>query len=327
MNYATEVNQKFKNGSDYPLRPADMKNVVLRLETTNICNHACAFCPNHKLVRKRKFIERNLAKRVISEAYEMGVRRGGFFIMGEPLLCEDTLEYYRYAKEMGYEFLFLTTNGSLATEEKIREIFASGVSSLKFSINGGNAETYKLTHGRDDYEKAMAALRYAHEYRDKNNINCRILSSYIVTKENVSEIKQHYQNIKDYVDDFAFFGMATFASTVLNETEELKTDFDTENVSEVEFSNTCPCSLIVNSINVTCEGYLSLCVTDPTNLAAVEDLHYMKLKDAWYSERMIEIRRMHREGKIEGTLCDNCVNRKNNEVRPFNEVLYQESLA
>ena len=36
----SEVNDKFKVGGGYPLNPSDMDNVVLRLETTNICNHA-----------------------------------------------------------------------------------------------------------------------------------------------------------------------------------------------------------------------------------------------------------------------------------------------
>ena len=326
MGYATEVNDKFKVGGGYPLYPSDMDNVVLRLETTNICNHACRFCPNRKLVRKRRFLEKDLGMRVIKEAADMGIKRGGFFIMGEPLLNDETLDYYAYARDLGFNVLFLTTNGSLATKDKIKQIFDSGVTSLKFSINAGRPESYKKIHGKDDYDKAMSALRYAYKYRNDHNIPCRILSSYIVTKDNVSEIKQHYQNIKDYVDDFAFFGMATFASSVLEDTEDIKTEFDSGDVEHVDFQNTCPCSLIVNSINVTCEGFLHLCVTDPMNLAAIEDLHVMSLKDAWYSDRMVAIRKMHADGKLEGTVCNNCIYRKTDVVKPFNEKLYKASL-
>lgn len=300
--------------------------MVLRLETTNICNHSCMFCPNRKLVRKRRFLERDLGMRVIKEAADMGIKKGGFFIMGEPLLNDETLDYYKYARDLGFDVLFLTTNGSLATEEEIKRIFDSGVTSLKFSINAGSPESYKLIHGKDDYEKAMSALRFAYDYRNKHDIKCRILSSFIVTKDNVDEIQMHYRNIKDYVDDFAFFGMATFASSVLDDTEEIKTEFDSENVEHVDFQNTCPCSLIVNSINVTCEGFLHLCVTDPMNLAAIEDLHEMSLKDAWYSDRMIAIRKMHAEGQLEGIVCSNCVYRKTDPVKPFNEKLYKASL-
>jgi hypothetical protein len=85
--------------------------------------------------------------------------------------------------------------------------------------------------------------------------------------------------------------------------------------------------MLVNSINVTCEGYLHLCVSDPMNIGAIHDLHNMNLKDAWYSEEMVNIRRMHKEGRIQGTVCDNCINRKNEPVRPFNKALYEASLA
>ena len=326
MSYASEVNYKFVKTEDDYLYPKDMNNVTLRLEPTNVCNHACLFCPNHKLLRRRSVIDKDLAKRVIKEAYDLGVRRAAFFIMGEPLLCKDTLEYYRYATSLGYTFLFLTTNGSLATKEKIEEIFASGIDSLKFSINGGSQETYKKIHGKDDYNKAMEALRYAREYRDKHNIDCRILSSYIVTRLNVHEIKQHYENIKNYVDDFAFFGMATYASEVLEETEGLKTDFDSNGAEHVEFSTSSPCALLQNTICVTSEGYLVCCVTENYNMAALEDLHIMSLKDAWYGERMLSVRKMHLLNNIDKTVCGNCVYRRQDKVEPYNRALYEASL-
>ena len=211
--------------------------------------------------------------------------------------------------------------------KKRKKIFDSGIKSLKFSINGGSSVTYERIHGKRDYDKAMETLRFARKYRDVHNIACRILSSFIVTKDNDHEIKQHYENIKDYVDDFAFLGMATYASAVLDETDEIKTDFDSVNVAHVEFNTSSPCALLQNTVNVTCEGFLTLCVTDPTNLAAVEDLHYTSLRDAWYFDRMTNIRRMHKDGKIAGTLCDNCVNRKTDHVEPFNAELYKISLA
>ncbi len=106
MSYANEVNRKFLNSDDDYIHPKDMSLVALRLETTNVCNHACRFCPNRKLRRKRRFIEPDLARRVIDEAYEMGVRKGGFFIMGEPLLNDDTLKCYAYAARGGTRHSF-----------------------------------------------------------------------------------------------------------------------------------------------------------------------------------------------------------------------------
>lgn len=253
----------------------------------------------------------------------MGVKKGAFFLMGEPLLCPDLLDYYRFAKfEKGYEFLFLTTNGVLADEKKIEEILESGVDSLKFSINAGTRETYKKIHGADGYDKAMAMLKYAFDYRNAHNIDCRILSSYIVTNTNVHETKQHYEAIKKCTDDFAFFGMSSFAGSVADEISDLKADFDPENMEYTDFPYACPCQFLNNSINVNVEGYLTPCVVEHMNLAAVEDVTTMSLKDAWHSERMVEFRRRHRDQDIKGLVCYNCVNGTDEPVTPINENLY-----
>lgn len=328
MGYIEEINKRIEAPEDYPLYPRDMNRVTLRLETTNVCNHRCEFCPNSKLQREKKIIDRDFAMRIISEAAEMGVKKAAFFLMGEPLLCPDLLDYYQYAKfEKGYTFLFLTTNGALATEDKIKDIFKSGVDSLKFSINAGTAETYKKIHGADDYDKAMAMLKYAYEYRNAHNIDCRILSSYIVTNINVHETKAHYEIIKKYTDDFAFFGMSSFAGSVFDETNSLKADFEPENMEYTDFPYACPCQFLNNSINVNVEGYLTACVVEHMNLAAIEDVTKMSLKDAWYSERMVEFRRKHRDNKIKGLVCYNCVNGIEEDVKPLNEKLYLKSLG
>ncbi|XME02249.1 radical SAM protein [Lachnospiraceae bacterium C1.1] len=83
----------------------DPKNAFLQLEPTNICNHNCVFCANSKITAPRRFMEKDLAMRLIKEAYEMGVRRGTFLLFGEPLLCPDIFDYYRTAADIGYRQL------------------------------------------------------------------------------------------------------------------------------------------------------------------------------------------------------------------------------
>ena len=328
MSYVDEINKRLEvsQDNDYPLYPEDMSRVVLRLETTNICNHKCAFCPNSKLERVKKNIDPDFAYRMIGEAAEMGVRRGAFFLMGEPLICPEVLDYYKYAKfEKNYNFLFFTTNGSLASEKKVEEILNSGIDSLKFSINAGTPETYCKIHGADDYEKAIAALKYAYEYRNRHNIKCRILSSYIVTNTNVDEAVDHYENIRDYVDDFAFFGMSSFAGAVAEETESLKSEFNPENMEYTDFPYECPCQFLNNSININVEGYLTACVVEHMNFTAIEDLSEMSLKEAWYSDRMVAFRQRHKEKNIKGLVCYNCVNGTAEPVVPINTALYERA--
>ena len=57
------------------------KNMLLEL--TNICNDSCLFCANSKCTKKRGIIAPKLAKSILKEAYEAGVREVGFYGTGE----------------------------------------------------------------------------------------------------------------------------------------------------------------------------------------------------------------------------------------------------
>ena len=50
------------------LKPPFPKTMLL--EVSNICNHTCAFCANSKSDRKKGFVDKEFAKRIISEAYK-----------------------------------------------------------------------------------------------------------------------------------------------------------------------------------------------------------------------------------------------------------------
>lgn len=118
------------------------KNMLL--EVTNICNDCCIFCANQKSTRKRGFIEKELAKKILKEAYELGTRDVGFYATGEPLVNKDLEEYIRYAKELGYKYTYITTNGALMDKERAKSIIDAGIDSVKFSINASNKKDYLL---------------------------------------------------------------------------------------------------------------------------------------------------------------------------------------
>lgn len=55
----------------------------MMLELTNACNHRCLFCSHRKMKRSIKMMELPFAKRMVDEAYDMGVRELALFMMGE----------------------------------------------------------------------------------------------------------------------------------------------------------------------------------------------------------------------------------------------------
>ncbi len=111
------------------------KNMLL--EVTNACNHKCIFCANSKSTKRQRIIDDKFAYRILKEAYELGTREVGFYGTGEPLINNNLEKYIKYAKEIGYEYTYITTNGALLTEERMKKIVESGIDSIKFSFNAG----------------------------------------------------------------------------------------------------------------------------------------------------------------------------------------------
>ena len=50
-------------------------------------------------------------------------------------LVPDLPDYIAEAKRIGYSYVYLTSNGSLATPEKAKAALDAGLDSIKFSIN------------------------------------------------------------------------------------------------------------------------------------------------------------------------------------------------
>lgn len=97
--------------------------------------------------------DKRLMSGIIQQAFELGTREVGFYLTGEPLLSSDLEYYVGLCKQIGFEYIYITTNGVFAEKERIRKLCEAGLSSLKFSINAATRETYRFIHGRDDFDK------------------------------------------------------------------------------------------------------------------------------------------------------------------------------
>ena len=147
MDLQERVNlKKAERGELYMLEPPFPYTNFL-VETSNACNHECIFCAHQKMRRKAGKIDTLFLYDILRQAYELGTREVGFYATGEPFLVPELPDYVRKAKETGYEYVYLTSNGALATPEKIRAVIDAGLDSIKFSINAPNRELYKFIHG------------------------------------------------------------------------------------------------------------------------------------------------------------------------------------
>jgi molybdenum cofactor biosynthesis enzyme MoaA len=94
-----------------------------------------------------------------------------------------------HAKKTGYEYTYITTNGALATKDRMRTLIAGGLDSIKFSVNAGTAETYKKIHGKDEFDKVIQNIFDTIALRNTLKKDLVVFASCVETNLNSSEIE------------------------------------------------------------------------------------------------------------------------------------------
>lgn len=265
---------------------------VIMVEPTNGCNLRCVFCENSSSGRKPVFLGLAEATKILTDAYDAGAREVGFYLTGEPLLNPQLPGMVAAAKNLGYAYIYLTSNGVLATPERIAELVAKGLDSVKFSINAGDAAAYRETHGVDAYDKVMANLLECVEMR-RRQVECghpvtRLLVSCVYVGEPSVGHKAFQERISPLVDDFML--MPANLEGHFNMRERYGSD----------------CLQPFERAHVTAEGYLSVCCADFRNDLVIADLNRETIAEAWSGERFREFRRRFMRDNLDGTLCGRC---------------------
>lgn len=271
------------------------------VELTNMCNHKCIFCAHEKMYRKKMNCNKEKMIRIITEAYEAGTREIGFYLTGEPFINLDLEFYVEQCHKIGFEYIYITTNGALATKERVKRLGELGLSSLKFSLNAATRETYKKIHGKDDFDLVIKNLEDIMELKKLGQINFPLFASFVTVKLNQSEIELYKNMMSKYFDDILIVDAYNQGGNMPELNEGLIVDDFTGGIK-------APCSMLFNRIHITCEGYLNACCVDFNNMMAVADLNKVSLIDAWNSDVMVQLRKQHLAKEIGNNMCYDCIN-------------------
>jgi pyruvate-formate lyase-activating enzyme len=292
----------------YVLEPPFPRNLMIDL--TNACNHACIFCANPKMTRKISQMSPELLRSILEQAYALGGREVGFYTNGDSFMHPRLAEFVRLAKDLGHEYVYLSTNGALATPERSKAVVDAGVDSIKFSINAASRETYKVIHGKDELDKVVRHLKFISEYRASLKRPLRLSVTFVVIALNRHEQERLRAELGAFVDDI-YFSMGDCQQGNMPEIADLLAPEATAAPDKA------PCYMVFSRVHVSSEGYLKLCCVDYENYLVVADLNRTPLKEAWTSPLFTRMRERHLANELEGTLCFNCIHGKQTPVEPL----------
>jgi MoaA/NifB/PqqE/SkfB family radical SAM enzyme len=280
----------------------------IKIEITSRCNFCCSYCASKRRLRPQGDIDRDFLQRILHEAKSVGVREIGMFLLGESLLVKELPEYVRYAKEQaGIEYVFITTNGSLATPERMTALMDAGLDSIKFSINAGTRERYKEMHGVDAFERVLANLRWLHDFRLKNHFEKpRISVSSIGMGTGFDEVDILRELVKPFVDDFYLLPLYNKGGHVAHGGTGI-----VGNPGRLEnMVPPMPCWTIFNSSRITWNGWLTACSFDHDTSFEIADLNKVSLVEAWHHPKFVELRAKHLSRDCEAlktSVCAKCL--------------------
>jgi GTP 3',8-cyclase len=177
--------------------------ITIEVDLTNRCNHRCSFCfyAEHIGVEADKpNLDTTLIKSRLKEAKELGTKAISFTGGGEPTIHKDYVEIVEYAHKIGLD-VGTITNGSTITSRNV-ETLIENLQWIRFSLAGGDAESYKKVQGVDQFELIVKNIelisKRKHELKSNLNIGIRTL----VTPENIHTLEKFATRIKDLHIDY-----------------------------------------------------------------------------------------------------------------------------
>lgn len=279
----------------------------VKIELTAACNYACKFCVQ-AIEKGSGTIDRAMFSRIIREMRAAGVEEIGLFYIGESFLCHWLPEAVAECKEVGFPYVFLTTNGSAATPNKVAECMRAGLDSLKFSINFASSDQLAdiAQVSPRFFEQAIANLIAARQVRDAGGYQCGIYASSIAFDgEQGERMRAVVDRIKGYCDEtylLPLYGMSGAAA---------ENGFKPRPGNPGRLGNMrepIPCWSVFTEGHINHDGTMSACCFGPGRKRefVMADLKEVDFMTGWNSIAYQQLRAAHLTGDVTGTICESC---------------------
>ena len=298
----TELNNDYRRVA--PPIPRSVK-----IELTARCDLNCFFCATAKRLRHKADMDRDFYERIVRELRDEGVQELGVFYLGESFLCDWLPEAIRYAKQdCGFPYVFLTTNGRMATAERVEQCMQAGLDSLKFSFNNADPEQFHEVTGvrAKDFANIIRNIKDARRVRDAGHYDCGIYASSIqYDGEQLTRMQKAVDEIRPYLDEH--YWLPLYGQAGLTSGERGTTPIAGNPGRVGALRPPIPCWALFTEGHITFDGRLSACCFDHDGRFNMGDLTKMPFRQAWHSEPFQQLRRAHLENRIPGTVCEKCV--------------------
>ena len=287
------------------------------IDPANICNFRCQFCPTghpsllRKVNRPAGIMDMELFKKIINDFKQFPEKLKVLFLHkdGEPLLNPKIGEMLTLSKASDISpVVWLTTNGSLLTEELSRTIIDSGLDFIRLSVEHVSAEGYKeFTKTYDDYDGLRKNIEFLYAEKERRGSHLKIWAKLIDFNFPPAALEKFAHDFGSITDEVLLTGTGVW-------TNEMGIDFNLGADPKAGYDGVMPlkkdrvaCPYSFYNIAINFDGSTGGCMLDWAHSLVAGNVKTESLQDIWSGREMNRIRLLHLEGRRKELLsCNGC---------------------
>ena len=279
----------------------------VKIEITANCSYRCTFCVK-SLRADNGEMDRGMYYRLLKEMRAAGVEELGVFYIGESFTCSWLADAIREAKEIGFPYVFLTTNGASADPDKVRDCMEAGLDSLKFSLNFYDPQQLHdvAQVSSKMFGRAIGNLKAAKKVRDDGGYKCGLYASSIAFDgAQGKKMKSLVDEIRPFVDEhywLPLYGMSGASKAAGWKPQP-------GNPGRLDAMRPpLPCWAVATEGHITHDGLLAACCfgSGIGGDLIMADLKEVDFLTGWNSAEFQRLRQAHIDMDVRGTGCESC---------------------
>jgi radical SAM protein with 4Fe4S-binding SPASM domain len=251
---------------------------IVQIESTNICNAKCVFCPRDEMQRRQGIMTVELFKKIVDECADLGITHIRMHNYGEAFMDRRLVEKVRYAKQKGIREVGMISNGSLITEPVARGMIEAGLDAINISVDASGKEVFEATRLGLKYDKVIANIERLLRIRTESGKRRPKLILSFVRQNNSADEAAFIEHWRTIADKIHVTDLHNWAGTLNTE-------------SDVNY----PCYRPWLTFTVLWDGRVSLCCADFDGKTILGNLNSQTIAEIWNAEPYRNVRREHLE--------------------------------
>ena len=251
---------------------------IVQIESTNICNAKCVFCPRDDMHRRQGIMSVELFRKIVDECVTLGITHVRMHNYGEALMDRRLVDKVKYAKERGIREVGMISNGSLITDHVARGMIDAGLDAINISVDASGKEVFESTRLGLKYDKVIANIERLVRLRTESGKRRPKLILSFVRQNNSADEQAFIEHWRGIADKIHITDLHNWAGTLNTE-------------SDVNY----PCYRPWLTFTVLWDGRVSLCCADFDGKTILGNVNTQSIADIWNAEPYREARRQHLE--------------------------------